>query len=57
MKPPGILTALRGNEFAEWQCSEWIGRALSDVIIPHQNPQRVQPPKKPKTEAYLASAD
>ena len=32
--------------------SERIGRALSDVIIPYHNSQRVQAPKKPKIEAY-----
>lgn len=32
--------------------SERIGRALCDVIIPYQNSPRVQPPKKPKIEAY-----
>ena len=36
---------------------ERIGRALCDVIIPNQNSQRVQAPKKPKIEAYRASAD
>jgi hypothetical protein len=34
-----------------------IGRTLSDAIIPNQNSQRVQPPKKPKIEANRASAD
>jgi hypothetical protein len=37
--------------------SERIGRALCDVIIPNQNSQRVQATKKPKIEAYRASAD
>jgi len=47
------------GEFTQWQLAhrERIGRTLSDVIIPYQNSQRVQPPKKPKIEAYRASAD
>ena len=47
------------DEFTEWPWLTVSGsdRALCDVIIPYQNSQRVQAPKKPKIEAYRASAD